>query len=163
MSDTQAVYRGLESQTALVRAASETSRRRPRRLPPNKPRSIVIARWGFYIEGFNHTESGLKTKSDSSPAWREPPSTMSIKKPRHKKARLKEVKASSYIPEQDRLMIVKRVCVIESLFTFITSSLEEEYKRQLQAQCCNCALQLVGKPKFSSSRALCVGHQAREI
>jgi len=33
----------------------------------------------------------------------------------------------------EHYIFVERVRVIESLFTFITSSLEEEYKRQLQA------------------------------
>lgn len=166
MPDTQAAYRGLEPQTALMRAASGMSRTIDRR----RPRRLTAAQ---QAEVDRHSEVRLlRRRLQSQRKWFKDKkrSIASIKgtsvydeyqefyrthrniRRRHEKARLTEVKARYKteqpvidiqrqlrglpIPEQDRMkaeqyIFVERVRVIESLFTFATSSPEEECKRRM--------------------------------
>ena len=168
MPDTQAAYRGLKPQTALMRAASGMSRT----IDPRRPRKLNLAQ---ETEVDRHPEVKVLRRRLKSllRTFRERKCSITSMKGtllhdqyqqayhahrntrrRHQKALLTEVK-ERYKKEQpvidiqhqlkglpaaeqealqaDRYVFAERVHAIDALFTFATSSTEEESKRRVTA------------------------------
>lgn len=168
MPDTQAAYRGLEPQTALMRAASGMSRtidrRRPRKLTAGQQAEVnrhpevrlLCRRLQSQRQWFADNKRTIASMKET-PIYHEYQKAYlahrNIKR-RQEKALLQEVKARykkeqpvidiqrqlkgllSAAPETatvEDYVFVERVRVINTLFTFATSSPEEECKRRVEA------------------------------
>ena len=167
MPDTQAAYRGLEPQTALMRAASGMSRtidqRRPRKLTAAQQAEInrlpkvraLYQRLQSQRQWFTDQKRTIAS-TKGTPIYREYQEAYLAyrnMKRRQEKALLREVKAR-YKKEQpvidiqrqlngvlsvelettvEEYVFAERVRVINALFTFATSSPEEECKRRVEA------------------------------
>ena len=168
MPDTQAAYRGLKPQTALMRAASGMSRtidpRRPRKLNATQQAEVdrhpevrlLRRKLKSLLQTFQNQKRSIASTKGTPlyDHYRQAFQAHRNLKRRHEKALLIEVK-EKYKKEQPVIDIqrqlkglpvakqeaiqtaeyvfAERVKAIDALFTFATSSTEEEYQRRAAA------------------------------
>jgi hypothetical protein len=168
MPDTQAAYRGLKPQTALMRAASGMSRT----IDPRRPRKLNLAqqaevdrhpevrllrrRLKFLLQTFQDQKRSIASAKGTPlyDQYRQAYQAHRNLRRRHEKALLIEVKERYKkeqpvidiqrqlkglpVAEQENLqaaeyVFAERVQAIDALFTFATSSTEEECQRRVAA------------------------------
>ena len=160
MPDTQAAYRGLKPQTALIRAAGKISRtiepRRPRKLTPaqqaevdrypevrllqrirDQKRSVAGGRGTLSYEQYQRAYWAYR----NSRRRRKKAFLIEVKK-RYKKEQpvidiQRQLKglpvAEQKAMQTARYVFVERVRAIDALFTFVTSSSDKECQRRVTA------------------------------